>query len=476
MSERATTTDPGFLEHDRREAPERPVAERLLDFREVALDHPAEVVRAQASRCMDCGVAFCHAACPLGNVVPEWNELVRRGEHRRALDRLHRTNNFPEFTGKTCPAPCERACVLDLEGEPVTIKQIEKQVVARGWREGWIRPIRAERRTGRRVAVVGSGPAGLAAAQQLCRAGHDVTVIERDDRVGGLLRYGIPDFKLGKEDIDRRVAQLAAEGVAFRTGVEVRDVEALRQAHDAVCLAVGAQRPRPLAVPGAELAGVVPAMAFLTQQNRVVAGDVVPVSERIDAAGQRVVILGGGDTGADCLGTALRQGASSVHHFHYKPAPPSERPARTPWPWWPMVLHASSSHDEGGTRGWSLVTRAFEGDGRLERIRCARVAWEGGALRELDDEVVLEVDLALVAIGFDGVDGALAEVETQRGLLATDDRFRTSLPGVFACGDARRGPSLVVWAIREGREAAREVDLFLMGDTSLPTSPDAGQL
>ncbi|MEZ4239808.1 MAG: glutamate synthase subunit beta [Myxococcota bacterium] len=448
-----------FLDTDRCDPPKRPVAERILDHREVELDLPADALRDQASRCMDCGVPFCHQGCPLGNLVPGGDDLVARDLWRDAVERLHRTNNFPEFTGKTCPAPCERACVLDLHGAPVTIKHVEKRIADRGWREGWIVPQPPTQRTGRSVAVVGSGPAGLAAAQQLRRLGHEVTVFERDDRLGGLLRYGIPDFKLDKADIDRRLRQLSAEGVRFRTGVAVHDAAALLADHHAVCLAVGAQAPRRLEVPGAALDGVVDALPYLVQQNRVVAGDAP--DQRIEAAGRHVVVLGGGDTGADCVGTAIRQGAASVRQFHYKPAPPSERPAETPWPLWPMTLQTSTSHEEGASRGWSLVATAFEGrDGRLERIRCARADWRDGAL-QLGDEVVVEADLVLVAVGFVGVDGPLG-VRVVGGRVG-GDTYRTDVPGIFACGDARRGASLVVWAIREGREAARAVDAFLFG-------------
>lgn len=476
----------GFIQIGRSKPPKRPVDERVRDWREVESDFEEGVLREQASRCMDCGVAFCHKGCPLGNQIPEWNDLVYRDRWHEAIVRLHATNNFPEFTGKTCPAPCEESCVLAIDGEPVTIKQIEKQIVDRAWSEGWIRPLIASKRTGKKVAVVGSGPAGLACAQQLARAGHDVTVLERDDRVGGLLRYGIPDFKLEKDTIDRRIEQMRAEGVTFRTGVDVgRDVtgEELQREFDAIALALGAQRPRELPVPGRHLRGVHLAMDYLTQQNRRVAGDDVP--GQISAEGKRVVILGGGDTGADCLGTAIRQGAAEVHHFHYKAAPPGERPEETPWPFWPMTLRDSSSHEEGGVRGWSVVTKAFLGDdgGHVRAMRLVQVEWredESGrySMHEIPGtEHEREVDLVLLAIGFEGVDRTdvldqLGIVRTRRGTVPVDDGFATRVPGVFACGDGSRGASLVVWAIWEGREVARRIDIHLMGRSDLPTVPN----
>ncbi|MEZ4254739.1 MAG: glutamate synthase subunit beta [Polyangiales bacterium] len=421
--------------------------------------------------------------CPLGNHIPDWNDLVYRGDFRGALARLHATNNFPEFTGHTCPAPCEDACVLTINDDAVTIKQVEKEIIDRAWSEGWIEPVRAAASTGRSVAVVGSGPAGLAVAQQLVRVGHAVTVYERDDRAGGLLRYGIPDFKLEKIQVERRVKQLEAEGVTFKLGVNVggeTTLDDLRNAHDAVCLAVGAQKPRDMPIQGRELAGVHLAMDYLTQQNRVVAGDAV--SGQITAKGKRVVILGGGDTGADCLGTAHRQGAAEVHHFHYKPAPPEMRTEEMPWPWYPMILRESSSHEEGGERDWAVLCKAFEGsNGKLERLRCVRVRWDVGPdgraqMIEIDgSEFHIDADLALIAIGFVGAEAEPlgdALSTTRRGTVESDDAFRTNLPGVFACGDARRGASLVVWAIWEGREVARAVDTYLMGSSSLPSSPN----
>jgi len=474
----------GFLEVRRAPTPKRPVAERLRDWREVEIAWPETELRAQAERCMDCGIPFCHKACPLGNYIPDWNELVGAERWRAAIERLHATNNFPEFTGLTCPAPCEEACVLNINDDPVAIKQIERQIVERAWAEGWVRPRPAPHASGRRVAVVGSGPAGLAAAQQLARAGHAVTVLERDDRLGGLLRYGIPDFKMEKHHIDRRLAQMANEGVVFRPGVEAGadlSAERLVAEFDAVLLALGAQAPRRLPVPGHELAGVHYAMEYLSRQNRVVAGDSV---SPLSAAGKRVAILGGGDTGADCLGTAHRQGAREVFHFHYKPAPPASRTADMPWPWWPMVLRESSSHEEGGVRDWSVVTKAFTGDerGRVRGMHCVRVEWAADAdgrprMREVEASAFdLNVDLVLVAIGFTGPETAplagLGLALSERGTVAVGEDFQTSFPGVFACGDATRGASLVVWAIWEGREAARAIDVHLTGASDLPSVPN----
>lgn len=474
----------GFLEIGRKKPPKRDPLLRVRDSHEVEASFSAEDLRAQASRCMDCGVAFCHKGCPLGNHIPDWNDFVFRGDMTEALRRLHETNNFPEFTGHTCPAPCEDACVLAINDSAVTIKQIEKEIIDRGWEAGLIHPVHAARSTGRNVAIVGSGPAGLAAAQQLVRAGHGVTVFERDDRAGGLLRYGIPDFKLEKKLVERRVEQLAAEGVVFRTGVTVgKDVtmDELERTFDAVCIATGALKPREMPVPGRELGGVHLAMDYLEGQNRVVAG--LLAAAPISAAGKNVVILGGGDTGADCLGTAHRQGAAHVRHYHYKPAAPADRPEDTPWPWVPMTLRDSSSHEEGGERGFNVVAKSFEGEnGVVKRMRCVHVEWrtEGGrlAMHEVPgSEFTVDADLVLIAIGFAGTEhealGAAAPLQiTPRGTFVADGQFRTTKPGVFACGDARRGASLVVWAIWEGREAARAIDLYLMGETSLPTSPN----
>jgi len=474
-----------FLDEPRRDADKRPVAERIRDAREIEAPMALPVLQAQGGRCMDCGVPFCHSGCPLGNRIPDWNELVHQGRFREAFDALHATNNFPEVTGRICPAPCEDACVLALDGDAVTIRQIEKHIADHGFDAGWIQPEPPARRTGRRVAVVGSGPAGLAAAQQLARAGHEVVVFEKDDRVGGLLRYGIPDFKMEKGLVDQRVAQMEAEGVVFRTGVEVGvdlPAETLAEDFDAVLLATGAQRPRTLEIPGADLDGVVFAMDYLTGHNRAVAGDGPPP---VDARGKRVVILGGGDTGADCLGTAHRQGAASVHHFHYKPPPPSERTPEMPWPFLPMILRPSSSHEEGGERGFGVTAKAFLGDddGRLRAVRLVEVAWvpdpDGGRPKMVErpgTEHELPADLVLLAIGFvgpetQGVLDRLGAETSRRGTVDVDDAYRTRAPAVFACGDATRGASLVVWAIWEGREAARAIDLALMGASDLPTNP-----
>ena len=474
-----------FVEVPRRRTPKRPAGERVKDWREVEGDLRPRALRGQAARCIDCGIPFCHKGCPLGNHIPDWNDLVSRSKWRQASEHLHATNNFPEFTGRICPAPCEEACVLAINGEAVAIRQIEKQIVDYAWQQGWIAPAPCDSATGHSVAVVGSGPAGLAAAQQLARVGHAVTVFERDERPGGLLRYGIPDFKMEKTGLDRRIDQLRAEGVRFHTGVEVGrdlDLDTLEGRFDAVVLAVGALAPRDLRIPGRELEGVHFAMDYLARQNRLVAGEEVP--DPLSAAGRRVVILGGGDTGSDCLGTAHRQGAREVHHFHYKPPPPSERTAKMPWPWWPMILRESSSHEEGGHREWSAVPKCFSGDssGRVRRMHCIRVRWEadaGGALRMVEmpgTEFDVHADLVLLAVGFTGPQLAVLGEQAPRrrddGRIAVGPDFETSRPGVFACGDTTRGASLVVWAIWEGREAARAVDIWLRGASPLPSLPN----
>ncbi len=457
------TKPTGFLEWAREDAPHRDVAERLHDAREVYLPMLPEQAKQQAGRCMNCGVPFCHQGCPLGNVIPDFNAAVYRGDWRRAYDVLSSTNNFPEFTGRLCPAPCEAACVLAVNQDPVTIEHLEKEIIERAFASGWVVPRPPARRTGKRVAVVGSGPAGLAAAAQLNSRGHAVTVVERADQVGGLLRYGIPDFKLEKHVIDRRVALLEAEGVVFRTGVDVGGSlswDALFDDHDALVLAIGARRARTLDVPGRELAGVVQAMDFLEAQNRAVrTGTDSPLSAR----GRRVVILGGGDTGSDCLGTVLRQGAASVVQAELMPAPPAERAAGNPWPQWPLVFRVSSSQEEGGERGFGLRTQKLESDasGRV----CA-LWW--------NDQRV-ETDLVIQAMGFLGPETATLAQQLgleldARGNVRGDSRFQTNVPGVFVGGDAYRGASLIVWAISDGRELARHVDAFLSGKPSrLPT-------
>ncbi len=444
----------GFLEFERETPRRRPVAERVNDWFEIYQDFPAENVQRQAARCMDCGVPFCHTGCPLNNVIPDWNDLVYRSQWREAIRALHATNNFPEFTGRVCPAPCEAACVLGIHEPPVAIKAIECSIVDHAFDQGWIRPEAPATRTGKRVAVIGSGPAGLAGAQQLARAGHWVTVFEKSDRLGGLLRYGIPDFKMEKRWIDRRIEQMSAEGVEFIMNTQVSSVTDLRRDYQAVLMAIGAERPRDFAVPGRKLKGIHFAMDFLPQQNRRVAGDSADAAQAILATGKRVVIIGGGDTGADCLGTSHRQKAASVHQFEIMPAPPPERAALTPWPLWPLQLRMESSHEEGGERQWAVATTRFSGHGSVERLHYVRVGDSTGA------EFTLETDLVLLAMGFTGPAANLGAALDPRGNIATED-YQTSLPGVFAAGDARRGQSLVVWAIAEGRGAAGAMDRYL---------------
>ncbi len=474
------TDSRGFLQIQRRLQPYRPVGERLADYAAVAPEAEPGLVREQARRCMDCGVPFCHTGCPLGNLIPEWNDLVERDRWHDAIERLHATNNFPEFTGALCPAPCEEACVLALEHEPVTIKQVEMAIIDRAWAEGWVAPQPAPQPTGRRVAVVGSGPAGLACAQELARAGHAVTVFERDDRLGGLLRYGIPDFKLEKRLIDRRLEQLEAEGVEFAAGVDVGgdlSIDELRAGVDAIVLATGAQRHRDLRIPGRELDGVHFAMPYLAQQNRRVAG--LPVEgPEISAAGKRVAILGGGDTSADCLGNALREGATEVLEIAHGPTPPSERDPQRTWPEWPVVLRTYAAHHEGGEREWQFVTERLEGeDGRVRRLIGHRVDFPGYAetgvrqpVKVDGGEVVLDVDLVLLAIGFEGAeadDEAYRQAGVElgaRGTVPVDARHATATPGVFACGDAVLGADLVVTAIADGRKCAAAVHASLAAE------------
>ncbi len=476
----------GFIEFGRRHPERRPVADRVQDYREFYHRWPESTAREQGGRCMDCAVPFCHTGCPLGNVIPEFNHFVYMGDWENALRVLLSTNNFPEFTGRICPAPCEASCVLSINSDPVTIEYVEKEIADRGYEEGWIRPNPPAVRTGKRVAVVGSGPAGLAAAQQLNRAGHWVTVLERSEYIGGLLVLGIPDFKLDKEVLRRRLAIMEEEGITFRTGVDVGvDISSdrLLRDFDAVCLTCGSTVPRDLPVPGRELAGVHFAMEYLTQQNRLNAGQDVSLEERLTAEGKRVIILGGGDTGADCLGTAHRQGAELVSQYELLAEPPVNRPAGNPWPEWPMILRSSVAHDEGGIRDYSILTKSFSGsDGKVEKLHGVRVEWsepeDGGrpSMTEVpDSEFEVETDLVLLAMGFlhPEHDGLLTQLGVEldpRGNVKIGDDRMSSVPGVFAAGDTARGQSLVVWAIAEGRETARAVDLYLMGETNLPHS------
>jgi glutamate synthase (NADPH/NADH) small chain len=473
----------GFLDFKRDKQPYRPVAERRRDWRQVMLPWPEATLRTQAARCMDCGIPFCHQGCPLGNLIPDWNDLVYRNDWREAIDRLHATNNFPEFTGTLCPAPCEGACVLGINDDPVTIKAVELAIVDRAFEEGWIKPEPPTVRTGKRVAIVGSGPAGLAAAQQLNRAGHEVTVFERADRIGGLLRYGIPEFKMEKRVLDRRLEQLEAEGVQFVTNAHVGvgvAVDAVRREHDAVLLAGGAGQPRDLAVPGRELRGIHFAMEYLPLQNRRCEGDAVPDECFISARDKRVVIIGGGDTGADCLGTVHRQGARSVHQLEILPRPPSQRAPDNPWPQYPNVYRVSSAHEEGGERLYAVSTRRFLGDEQghvraLEAVHVEAVREDGRLVfREVPGSgFTLPCELVLLAMGFLGPErsGVLEQLGvrlTERGTVWRDASWMTSVPGVFTAGDMQRGQSLVVWAIAEGRSAARGIDLHLMGRSDLP--------
>jgi glutamate synthase (NADPH/NADH) small chain len=470
----------GFLEIARKKAPARPIAERVRDWREVYLPYQESMIKDQGARCMDCGIPFCHTGCPLGNLIPDWNDLVYRNRWHAAIDRLHATNNFPEFTGRLCPAPCEGACVLGINNDPVTIKSIEVAIIDRAFDEGWVVARPPESRTGRRVAIVGSGPAGLAAADQLNRAGHAVTVFERADRIGGLLRYGIPAFKLEKQYLDRRLQLLAEEGVEFRTGVNVGvdiPVEELKVQFDALVLAGGSTRPRDLPVPGRDLKGIHFAMEYLTLQNRRNEGDAVDV---ISAEGKHVIIIGGGDTGADCLGTAHRQGARSVHQLELLSRPPDARAASNPWPLWPNIFRVSSAHEEGGERLYSIATDRFTGDdqGRVTTLHAQQVeiVSTGGRLEFKpvpDSAFELQADLVLLAMGFlgpeqNGMLDTLGVRMTDRGNVWRDERWMTSVPGVFTAGDMQRGQSLIVWAIAEGRSCARAVDIYLMGRSDLP--------
>jgi len=461
----------GFVDYPRETPSRRAVTERVNDWFEIYLDFPEDNLRNQAARCMDCGVPFCHTGCPVNNIIPNWNDLVYRGRWREAVRQLHATNNFPEFTGRICPAPCEAACVLGINQPAVTIKQIEKSIVERGFSEGWIRPEPPKMRTGRKVAVVGSGPAGLAAAQQLCRAGHAVTVHEKADRIGGLLRYGIPEFKMEKHVVDRRLEQMTAEGVRFVTNANVGEnisVQDLQREFDAILLAGGAEHPRDLALPGRELQGIHYAMDFLPQQNRRCSGDSLDPAAEILATGKRVVIIGGGDTGADCLGTCHRQKPLSVHQFEIMPLPPTERSPQTPWPLWPMQLRVEGAHEEGGTRDWGIATTKFTGDanGNVKKLHGVRVGAPPKFESISGTEFEMDADLVLLAMGFLGPVRAgmieqLGVALDRRGNVQTDEHYATSIPGIFAAGDMRRGQSLVVWAIAEGRKAAASVDHYL---------------
>jgi glutamate synthase (NADPH/NADH) small chain len=472
----------GFLELERIQEASEPPEKRVKHYREFVLALSDDAAAKQGARCMDCGIPFCQSGCPVNNIIPDWNDLVYRHQWKQALDVLHATNNFPEFTGRVCPAPCEAACTLNINNDPVGIKSIEHFIIDKGWEEGWVAPLPPARRTGRRVAVIGSGPAGLACAQQLARAGHDVVLFEKADRIGGLLRYGIPDFKMEKSLIDRRMEQMGAEGVVFEPGVHVgKDVTAERIAadFDAVVLSGGAEAPRDLPVPGRDLKGVHFAMDFLPQQNRVVAGD--SVAGQILATGKDVVVIGGGDTGSDCVGTSNRHGARSITQFELLPQPPEQENKPMTWPYWPVKLRTSSSHEEGCSRDWAVATKRFEGrDGKVEKLVAARVEWrkdESGAMRMVEvagSEFEMKADLVLLAMGFVGpASGGLLEQfgverDARSNVKASTDDYRASVHKVFAAGDMRRGQSLVVWAIREGRQCARAVDEFLMGSSELP--------
>ena len=471
----------GFIEIHRKKQPTRPVEERVRDWNEVYLPWPTGELEMQGARCMDCGIPFCHQGCPLGNLIPDWNDLVYRDRWQAAIDRLHATNNFPEFTGKLCPAPCEGSCVLGINDDPVTIKAIEAAIVDRAWNEGWITPRPPATRSWKKIAIVGSGPAGLAAADQLNRAGHLVTVFEKADRIGGLLRYGIPEFKMEKRHLDRRLAVMEQEGVVFRPGIHVGvdvPIARLRADYDAILLAGGAGQPRDLPVPGRELKGVHFAMDYLTLQNKRTEGDHIPDAAFITAEGKHVIIIGGGDTGADCLGTAHRQGALAVHQLELLPMPPQERAADNPWPQWPHVFRVSTAHEEGGERLYSVSTQRFGGDaeGHVRALHAVRVdvVREGGRVRFAPvpgSEFEIRADLVLLAMGFTGPEpGAmlrdLGVTMTDRGNVARDARWMTNVPGVFAGGDTKRGASLIVWAIAEGRKMAAGVDKYLRAGKS----------
>ncbi|MFC3100204.1 glutamate synthase subunit beta [Altererythrobacter lauratis] len=472
----------GFLELDRQDRAYADPKERVHHYKEFVIPHPEPALRAQASRCMNCGIPYCHNGCPVNNIIPDWNHLVYEGDWKNALEVLHSTNNFPEFTGRICPAPCEASCTLNLTDQPVTIKSIECAIVDRGWKEGWIEPQIPAKKTGKSVAVVGSGPAGMACAQQLARAGHSVTLFEKADRIGGLLRYGIPDFKMEKHLINRRAVQMEAEGVTIRTSTEVGvdvSMKSLKENFDAVVMAGGAEEARMLNIPGAELPGVRLAMEFLTQQNKRVAGDseerAAPRGTLV-ATGKDVIVIGGGDTGSDCVGTSNRQGAKSVTQIEIMPQPPEKENKLLTWPDWPMKLRTSTSHEEGVNRDWAVLTKeVVSQDGVVTGLKCMRADWSEGKLKEVPgSEFVLKADLILLAMGFVGprkagmVDQSGVELDERGNVKADTLTYRTSDPQIWACGDMRRGQSLVVWAIREGRQCARSVDEALMGVSELP--------
>ncbi len=472
----------GFLEVERKDRDYIAPEERLKSYREFTVPPSEDKLKSQASRCMNCGIPYCHNGCPVNNIIPDWNHLVYEGDWENALDVLHSTNNFPEFTGRICPAPCEASCTLNITDEPVTIKSIEMAIIDRGWDEGWVKPQVPSERTGKSVAVVGSGPAGMACAQQLARAGHAVTVFEKSDRIGGLLRYGIPDFKMEKHLINRRAVQMEAEGVTFRTSTEVGvdlSIKSLKENFDAVVLAGGAETARPLEIPGAELPGVRLAMEFLTQQNKRNAGDdEVRAAPRgtLSAEGKHVVVLGGGDTGSDCVGTSNRQGAASVTQLEIMPKPPEHEDKLLTWPDWPMKMRTTSSHEEGAERDWSVLTKRVVGeDGKVTGLECAHIEWKDCKFTEVEGSTfTLKADLILLAMGFLGpvksgmLDQAGVELDGRGNVLGNTEDYKSSEENIFACGDMRRGQSLVVWAIREGRQAARSVDEALMGATELP--------
>jgi glutamate synthase (NADPH/NADH) small chain len=477
----------GFIEYDRINPKKRPVTERVKDYKEFELPIVKDELKVQGARCMDCGIPFCNTGCPLGNLIPDWNDHVYRGDLKAAIDSLHSTNNFPEVTGRVCPAPCEASCVLTINDDPVAIKLIERTIADTAFDANLVAPRPAQRKTGKKVAVVGSGPAGLAAAQQLARAGHAVTVFEKDDRLGGLLTYGIPDFKMEKHLVARRVEQMKAEGVEFKTKVEVgKDIPAkdLLGQFDAVCLAGGSRKPRDLPAPGRDIPGTYFAMEFLEQQNRRVAGDTVPKDVEILATGKKVLVIGGGDTGSDCIGTSNRQGAVSVANFEIMPKPPKDPSPTTPWPLWPLMLRTSSSHEEGVARDFAVQTKRFVAgeNGKLKGVECVRVELKDGKLTDAPGtEFFVEAELILLAMGFTNPvhEGMLTELGVKldaRGNVQVDETFMTSIPGIFAAGDMQRGQSLVVWGIADGRKAAAGIDQYLVGRTELATPKVAGIL